>query len=355
MITSLFCVMMAACQGQVSESVSALSRPWTVVSRGISEGRANGRFWQVSYVLRNDSQLPIIIGPKNTVANIHAMVSNSRVPAHAAPRASVITVTGSGGLSATADVIPSADDEKRCRERAVLQVWPHDPNHEDPPDPIAKAVVRLVATSEQSTWIIGPGACVQVRLHLEHDHFLYGLYDALLGSRTLLLTLGATQFADRLVLDQPANLPVSMPSFMSPESIPDDRRDSRIFLSAPDSLHVEAQIPGNQSYRFKEVPVPYGARMKLQFWYLVALGSEDAGKVRIVQYKDAPSSWKILSDGDLEQQLTTVGRWVKVERFFFIEPTATSLTMEFRIVGEIGEMWIDDISMEPVGQTKNHP
>ncbi len=48
-----------------------------------------------------------------------------------------------------------------------------------------------------------------------------------------------------------------------------------------------------------------------------------------------------------------MGRWTKVERIIQTESEATTLTLEFKIVGEtdVGEMWIDDVSLEPVNGT----
>ncbi len=48
--------------------------------------------------------------------------------------------------------------------------------------------------------------------------------------------------------------------------------------------------------------------------------------------------------------MKTVGRWTKVERIIQTESEATTLRLEFQIVGEteVGEMWIDDVSLEPV-------
>ena len=58
----------------------------------------------------------------------------------------------------------------------------------------------------------------------------------------------------------------------------------------------------------------------------------------------------MLNNGGFEQCLKTVGRWTKVERIIQTEAEATKLTLEFKIVGdtEVGEMWIDDVSLEPV-------
>src|SRR5262249_38419004 len=65
-----------------------------------------------------------------------------------------------------------------------------------------------------------------------------------------------------------------------------------------------------------------------------------------------PTAYKILSEGAHEIHLGRVGRWVKVERVFRTEPDATTLTLDFRICdpnnANIGEMWIDNVSLEPV-------
>ena len=334
---------------------STQGKPWTVIQRGIGEGRDQGRYWQIDYLMRNDGPTAQTLKPEEVSAVISATVSNSRIPGHACPRQTRLVVSGKSGLSAECDVIPSADESRRCRERVVLQVWPANlgPN---PPDPVAKAVVRLVALREQPTPTIPVGGLVRVRLRLEHDHFLYGPYDPLLGLRTLELTLGSAKLKDALPLDRATDLPRRpMGSWPGGNDPPADRRDARVYISAPDSLHLEAHVAGNQSYRFKECQVHYGTKMRLRYWYLIAPGTEGEAKATIVQYKDAPTAWKILSDGDVVQIHTTMGRWVKVEKTFRTEPEATSLTLEFRLPGDIGEMWIDDISLEPTENDNGGP
>ena len=57
------------------------------------------------------------------------------------------------------------------------------------------------------------------------------------------------------------------------------------------------------------------------------------------------------SHGGFEEVLETVGRWTKVERVVRAESEATTVALDFRIVQEtnVGEMWIDDVSLEPIG------
>ena len=197
---------------------------------------------------------------------------------------------------------------------------------------------------------LGPGAIVRVRLRLEHQHILYGDYDPLLAVRTVELTLGAATVRDVVPLDREQYL--AQPKFTWPEP-PEERRDTRHAVSGPDSLHLEAHVPGHQYYRYPDRPVRYGTKMRLRFWYLIAAGTEGECRVRVAQYKDTPTSWRMLHGGGFEQCLKTVGRWTKVEHIFQTEAEATTLALDFKIAGDtdIGEMWIDDVSLEPMGST----
>lgn len=194
---------------------------------------------------------------------------------------------------------------------------------------------------------LGPGATMRVRLRLEHQHILYGDYDPLLAVRTVELALGSAAVRDVVPLDHEQYLAQS--KFTWPEP-PEDRRDTRHAVSGPDSLHLEADVPGHQYYRYPERPVRYNTTMRLRFWYLIAAGTEGECRVRVAQFKDTPTSWRMLHGGGFEQCLKTIGRWTKVERIVQTESEATTLTLEFKIVGEteVGEMWIDDVSLEPV-------
>jgi hypothetical protein len=315
----------------------------TIVGRAVSQDQGS---WRIDYRLRYDGATGTVVTPTEIMAKVEAWVSNSRAQSHAVPRWSSVVVSGPSGLSASADVIAAADESQRCRERAVLQIWTGDES-DGPPEAIARAAVRPVAVERQPILSFGPGETVRVRLRMEHQHFLYGDYDPLLGDRVVELRLGSSTVRDVVPVDREQYL--AQPKFSWPTP-PEDRRDTRQFVSAPDSLHLEAHVPGNQYYRFSDRPVRYGTRMRLRFWYLIASGTEGQCLARIAQYKDTPTAWKILSEGAHEQCLTTVGRWVKVERVFRTEPDATTLALDFRLTGDIGEMWIDDVSLEPVAQ-----
>jgi hypothetical protein len=177
---------------------------------------------------------------------------------------------------------------------------------------------------------------------------IFGDYDPLLADRKVELALGNSRVRDLLVLDREQY--VAQPKFTWPEP-PEERRDSRHAISGPDSLHLEAHVPGHHYYRFPGRPVRYSSKMRLRFWYLIAAGTEGECRVRLTQFKDTPTSWRTLHNGDFEQTLKTIGRWTKVEHIIQTEPEATMLTIEFQIAGDtdIGEMWIDDVSADPIG------
>lgn len=319
----------------------------TVVSRTLTQDQGG---WLVDYRVRYRGAAGMVVAPTEVLAKLEGWVSNSRVAAHAVPRWSSVVVSGPSGLTAAADVVTAADESQRCRERATVQVWSDDPADgpaaAEPPASPAAAGRAAGSETRQPILSVAPGATLRVRLRLEHVHVLYGDYDPLLGARSFELHLGSATLRDALPLDREQYL--AQPRYTWPAP-PEDRRDTRYYVSAPDSLHLEAHVPGNQYYRFPERPVRYATRMRLTYWYLIAAGTEGECRARVAQYKDTPAAWKVLSEGGHEECLATVGRWVKVERVFRTEPDATTLALDFRISGsEVGEMWVDDVRLEPL-------
>jgi hypothetical protein len=284
---------------------------------------------------------------------VGGFVSNSRVEAHACPTESRIDASGASGLVGLSEVVPSTEELRRCRERLVVQVWPEAEGSE-PTAPMADAGRRPLDPSELSRILIGPGQVLCVRLRLEHQHPLHGPFEPLLGTRTLDLQVGPATLTDTLPLDRPRLLPV-MTAAAWPPPTPVEFVDPEIYLSAPDSLHLAAHVPGQQSYRFPDLRgVKYGTRMRLSFWYLVAPGTEGECQARITQYRDLPNSWKTLHDGEVNLPLPVVGRWARIERVFRVEDEATALTFDVRILGSavnVGELWIDDVHMAPADVT----
>ncbi len=319
----------------------------TIQRRAVNQDQGG---WLVDYRLRYDGPNGMVLTPTDVLAKVDGWVSNSRVSSHAIPRLSSLVISGPSGLASFSEVISSPDEAQRCRERLFLTVWTGDAG--PPESPPGKPTAGL-GTSAAPLLSVAPGDTIHARLRWEHQHFLFGDYDPLLGQRTIELRLGAATVRDVLPMDHEQYL--ALPKFVWPAP-PEDRRDTRYYLSPPDSLHLEAHVPGNQYYRFPERPVRYSTKMRLRFWYLTAPGTEGECRARIQQYKDTPAAWKVLDPGAHEECLSAVGRWVKVEYVFRTEPDATTLALDFRISGaDVGEMWIDNVSLEPVGATLGGP
>jgi hypothetical protein len=325
------------------------ARPLALVKRSVIQDQGS---WQVDYRLRHDGATGLVVTPAEVVAKVEGWVSNSRACGHSAPRWSSLTVSGPTGPSASTELIASADEERRCREVAVLQVWTG-----DAPAPPVEATNAATSTAPEPAPILSlaPGASVCVRLRLEHQHAIYGDYNPLLGHRTVELRLGPATFRDVAPLDREHHLALPKTTLVAPHP---DRCDTTQFVSGPDSLYLDAHpFGGNPSYRFPEVPVRYSTPMRLRFWYLIAPGTEGECRVRVQQYKDIPSTWKVLIDGELDQPLPAVGRWTKVELTFRTEPEATRLSLDFRIAGhaDAGAVWIDDVALEPLAAGPKGP
>jgi hypothetical protein len=318
----------------ISEPASPHPPRLSVVSRSVAQDQGG---WVVDYRLRYHGPAGLEAGPSDVLLKVEGWVSNSRVPAHATPRLSSLTVSGPSGLSGVTDVLDSPDDSQRCKERLTARVWAEESGERSE----GKA-----EAGQPPSLNVAPEGMIRVRVKLAHAHVLYGDYDPLLGTRSLELHLGAATFRDELPLDREQY--VAQPRYTWPAP-PEQRRDTDHFLSAPDSLHLAAHVEGGSAYRFPERPVRYATPMRLSFWYYIAAGSEGRCLARISQFKDTPTAWKTLSEGAIDEDLTTVGRWVKVERVFRTEPEATTLALDFRIVGDsyVGEMWIDDVTLEP--------
>lgn len=255
------------------------------------------------------------------------------------------------GLSATADIITSIDETQRCREQATLQLWSGDST-----DGPSLGIPKKLELNPKPILTVAPGANVWVRLTLDHQHFLHGDYDPLFSDRYIGLHVGDAMVEDRIKMDREQYH--ALPTYVWPKP-PEDRRDKRHYISKPDSLHLEAHVPGNEHYRFPERPVRYATKYRLRFWYLIAAGTEGECRARITQNKETPTAFKILYEAVHEERLTKVGRWVKVEHIFRTEPEATSVHLEFRICDpndtRVGEMWIDDFTLEPVAAGPTGP
>lgn len=325
----------------------ALPRPaapptLAIVSRTIDRGPGPWQGWRVDYTLRNDTTAALSAEPSAVSATIRGWVSNSRVAAHAVPLFSTLQIEGATGLTARAELIPSADADRRCRETSTLQVWAGGAESAGPARPGA----RPTPVEDQPTVVVAPGGTLRARLSLEHEHFLYGAHDPLLGVRQVELRLGAATLRDSLPLDRPAPAAAVDPSW--PCGATADRLDRACKLDGRESLHLEAAA-GCHTHRFPERAVRYATRYRLTYWYRLAPGTEGGLRARTAQLREG-SIWKSLADGDHVQVHPdgTAGRWRRVERTFRTEPDATTLLLEFGLPGDVGEAWVAGVRLEPV-------
>jgi hypothetical protein len=334
--------------------VSSACGSLSLVSRSVIQDQGA---WDIDYRLRYAGKTGVIVTPEEIVVKVEGWVSNSRVPSHALPRWSSLLIPHGPDLTVISEVIAAANEAHRCRERLVVSIWTEDQS------PFRTSLGALNSARAEASQLpaagltelasirmlsLSPDTVIRIRLRLEHQHILYGEYDPLLAIRAVTVRLGSMSVGNIIPLDREQYL--AQPRFTWPEP-PEERRDTRHAVSGPDSLHLEAHVPGHQYYRYHERPVRYSTKLRLRFWYLIAAGTEGDCKVRVAQCKETPISWRMLNSGGFEECLKTVGRWTKVERIIQTESEATTLTLEFKIVAEteVGEMWIDDVSVEPIG------
>ena len=231
-------------------------------------------------------------------------MSNSRVASHAAPRRSTARLQGPTGL----DRLRRGD---RLGRRGpplpgaapTLRVWAGRRRPSRPPrPPRPPAEPRRPCSLAPGGVAPGPAPAGAPALPLRH-------MTPCSAAATLELRLGAAD-APRRPAAGPRAVPRPAQGRPGP-SPPADRKDTRHFVSAPDSLHLEAHVPGNQYYRFPEQPVRYSTRMRLRFWYLIAPGPRASSAPGSPSTSESPTAWKVLSDGGPERALTVVGRWAK--------------------------------------------
>jgi hypothetical protein len=310
--------------------------------------------WVIDYRLRHTGSTGVVIAPEEVAVKVESWVSNSRVASHAVPRRSLLAIPHGPELTATGEVIAAADEAHRCREKLICQLSVDrgagcvDTDGGGSRSTKGPTTDNGQRATDKRPISLAPNEIVHVRLRLEHQHVLFGAYDPLLGVRAVEITLAGQTVGDLVPIDREQYL--AQPRFSWPEP-PEDRRDTRHSVTGPDSLHLEAHVPGHHYYRYPDRPVRYSTPMRLRFSYLIAAGTEGECRVRVAQYKDTPTSWRMLNGAGFEKCLKVVGRWTKVEHVFTTDAEATTLALDFRIAGDtdIGEMWIDDVRLEPVG------
>ena len=278
--------------------------------------------WIIDYRLRHTGSTGVIVTPEEIAVKVEGWVSNSRVASHAMPRWSSLVI------ARRARSIDNFRGDRRSRREPSMPRTINGIRVDRRPTSSHDTLQQRTRRREKATQMttitpaeslvllplsLSPGSIVRVRLRLEHQHIIYGDYDVLLAIRAISLSLGSVPVRDVVPLDREHYLGQPRFSWIEP---PEDRRDTRHSVSAPDSLHLKAHVPGHNYYRYAERPVRYNTKMRLRFWYLIATGTEGECKVKVGQYKETPISWRQLNSGGFEQCLKNVGRWTKVERSY---------------------------------------
>jgi hypothetical protein len=282
-----------------------------LISEGISEKSGN-RYWEIGYALSKD----FLIKPENLTVEISGLVSNSRVPSHSRP-IKVEHILASNSKDIVYKIIDSHDPATECSE---------------------------IASSELRTEKDGSQTLV---IRLEHCHLVYGPHDPLLAQRSFALIQNGKRVEFTLNMTEPTKFKPPKRLWPPNGDPPPERRDIRFFVSAPDSLLLDANAVGEQSYRYRELQVKYSTKLKLSFWYYATKDVDDECHARVCQYRDG-NSWKYLTDAQMEIVLEKRGKWTRVQKVFRTDDQATSLTLEFRMMGDNGCVWIDDVDISPL-------
>lgn len=333
---------------------------WRIEARHVSQPVDRQQVWQVDYWLRFEGSAPMVLATECVSAEVEGWVSNARVASHGTARNTVhrmlVLSRGSGVLAARSksDVLKSSDEARRCAEHGWLELW-SEACGEGAECARMQGLTRWATLGMNMTipLVVLPDSVVRVRLRLGHDHFLYGSFDPLLGERELRLRLGPGELVDQIDLVEPLRRVSHAPGWPAWEP-PVDRRDANIYLTAPHSLRLSAHAPG-QGYFRTSGPVKYDTRMRLSFWYLLASDAEVEGCARVSQLMQGPAVWKPLHGGQLDIPLSQRGQWVRVDRVIRTQREATTLSIEFRAHGELGELWIDELRLEPLDAVAMEP
>lgn len=277
----------------------------------------DGGAWQVVYRFYG-TQLPKSPGAKALELTLAGDLSNSAVPGHSVPLAVIASAVWPNEVPATSARLVKLGP---CAVRLMLEA------------PALAADAR--------------GVCQCVRFRLEHAHDGYEEIDPLFGRLTVAGHLYGHAFHDVLVLEPSRSRP---PLRKGWGVIPEDRRDTTVFHSPPDSLWLSLVAgPSDGYFRFPERKVRYSTKMRLRFRYLAAPGTVGPCWVRLQQYQDTSAAWRSLPDGAFEAELVSISRWTRFEHVFVTEPTATTIALDFRVHDNgVGDLWIDDVELEPL-------
>lgn len=281
-----------------------------------------GGSWQVTFRIYEHDAVPVFKSSPQVSLQLQGELSNSRVPGHSVP----VRFQLEGAYpKETAGLFRVPLRDKECQ----LEV--------------------AVDAPQLCTSIKGPFHQFQVRLG--HLHNVYGDVDPLFGRIQVKGQLYGRDFQDTLTFEPTA---LFHPSTAAWQCFPEDRQDKSFFYSAPDSLLL-SRAASQAYYRFPEQRVRYSTRMRLRFRYLIAPGTLCPCMARLQQYVDTPSSWRVVPDGEFQEELKSIGRWTQYTHVFTTTATTTTIALDIRLTGDedVGDCWIDDVELTPASALAN--
>ena len=278
--------------------------------------------WTVNYCLRNSGNTPIVV-PETSKVVIDSQVSNSNVLVHGIPRRSLLDLVVNS--KAKNKIIDSADSEKDCGEAAKVVVWVGS-GDEPPklPDPGALTVPPLGE--------------LHVKVYLDHQHFLYGFYDALLGIRHVELHLGDQVIKDEVDLRKQIDFRENTAWTHGAAA------DRTTTIRGRGYVHLESSA-GNYTIRWPERAIKYNETYTLSLWYRMSPGTEKGLEIKASQLREG-SMWKSLSGADATQLVENADyRWHRVDRTFKTHPEATTLVLQFSLPGDVGDALVGNVTL----------
>ena len=196
----------------------------TILDRQISQENFNTKErignsgWKIIYKLKYCGKEPIELSTTDINFEYKASVSNSSVPSHIRP----IKISAEWLLAESNQksipVISHSNDRYKCKE-IIKIAFSTGLKKETEPFKGTLYFIPLKLIPEQEFWCY---------LTLEHEHFLYGNYNLLLGEREIKIKISNFYFLDKILLEE-EYFPIR--SKIGLNKIPDERLDTRPAVS----------------------------------------------------------------------------------------------------------------------------
>ncbi len=291
-----------------TESIANFKLPvWEKTSCVIEQQNSD---WIINYSFRAVKNCPDTIS-ENVAIKVVGYVSNSGVPDHEFHRWSELDSRAR-----------SVFEHKTCKEKLLIEN------------------------------LDSKNGILSIQIKLNHSHPIFA-YSPLLGKRQITINIDTWHYSE--LLDMSREQYHALPNSNLTHN--DDKADDTYFLSPPHSLYLNSNLPGEQYYRFSEVPLRAGTRMELSFYYYMPQQPDGNFQCRWCEYRETEGSWKVLSDYSFEEVLKPTGkRWKKYTKRFTVSPETTTGAFDVRIGNsEWGEVWIDNISLKPINLIEDRP